>query len=430
MLTKIHGKLVCMKLTLSLIEIIAIAAGFVVILILVGLYFSRVGKKELLQRLSALTSRLGEDIHLNEKAHLDTILTKLEIATDQAAAAVSEVSSDAIRMKRTLDRLPQGILLCDETGDILFKNVAAITLLSFSSTELVAANALDEVIKMSIANMGTAEKSLEIFGESRLTISFKCIPVDDGQRSLGYVVVLENTSEKKKLEDMRRDFVANVSHELKTPMSALGLLAETLADETNFDVIKKLAERIQIEAFRASRTIDDLLDLSRIEAEQSPQRDVVSLNLTVADSIERNRHLASNKQIELKYDEWLDSLNILGDRRQIVSAVSNLIENAIKYSEKGTTVQVNLIRQDENALIEIADSGIGIPERELERIFERFYRVDQARSRESGGTGLGLSIVRHVVQNHSGNISVKSMEGVGSTFTIVFPLFNPNDSSK
>ncbi len=414
-----------MKVTLSTAEFIGAVAALLILLIAVGLYFSKAGKKELLQRLSALASRLGEDIHLNEKTHLDVVLTKLEIATDQAAAAVSEVSSDAIRMKRTLDRLPQGILLCDETGDILFKNVSAIKLLSSTSAELIAANAVDEVINLSISTMGTAEKSVEIFGENRLTVSFKCMSVDDGQRSLGYVVILENTSDKKMLEDIRRDFVANVSHELKTPMSALGLLAETLVDETNPEVIKRLTERIQVEAFRASRTIDDLLDLSRIEAEQSPQREVVSLNHILADSIERNRSSATNRNIAIKFDELPETLSVLGDRRQLASAFSNLIENAIKYSDTESVVQINLIKGENEAIIETADSGIGIPEKDLQRIFERFYRVDQARSRESGGTGLGLSIVRHVVHNHNGNISVKSMEGVGSTFTVTLPLFNP-----
>ena len=192
---------------------------------------------------------------------------------------------------------------------------------------------------------------------------------------------------------------------------------------------QNLTERIQVEAFRASRTIDDLLDLSRIEAEQAPQREIVTLNHTLADSIERNKSSATNRGIEIKYDEWAEDLTVLGDRRQLASAVSNLIENAIKYSDTGSVVQINLVRQETDGVVDVIDSGIGIPEKDLQRIFERFYRVDQARSRESGGTGLGLSIVRHVVHNHNGNISVKSMEGVGTTFTVTLPLFNSNDTS-
>jgi two-component system sensor histidine kinase SenX3 len=220
---------------------------------------------------------------------------------------------------------------------------------------------------------------------------------------------------------MRTDFVANISHELRTPVGALAVLAEALVDEVEPEVVSRLAEKMVMEAHRVGRIIEDLLELSRIEVGESPHREVVSVGLVAAESVERLRHLAANRQITIEVHEPSRRLNVIGDRRQLVSAVANLVENGVKYSDPGATVEVSAHTDGTWVDVVVRDHGIGIPARDLDRIFERFYRVDRGRSRETGGTGLGLAIVRHVASNHRGTVSVTSHEGAGSTFTLRIP---------
>jgi two-component system sensor histidine kinase SenX3 len=219
--------------------------------------------------------------------------------------------------------------------------------------------------------------------------------------------------------------VANVSHELKTPVGALALLAETLAEEDDPAVSRRLSRRMQIEASRVGRVIEDLLDLSRLEAEESPVREPVALHLVIGQAIEQVRPVAELRHIGLDVAQISGRLRVVGDRRQLVSAVFNLLENAVKYSDKGTAVEVTCTTDGREISIAVRDHGIGIPTRDLERIFERFYRVDRSRGRDTGGTGLGLAIVRHVTTNHGGRVDVDSREGEGSTFTIILPA--PSD---
>jgi two-component system sensor histidine kinase SenX3 len=186
-------------------------------------------------------------------------------------------------------------------------------------------------------------------------------------------------------------------------------------------VVARLSHRMRTEAERLGRIIEDLLDLSRIEAEEAPNREPVPVRLVIAEAVERLRPVAEHRGIRLEVDEPAYALAVVADRRQLVSALHNLLDNAIKYSEPGSSVNVVVRHDDEAIEIEVADHGIGIPSRDLERIFERFYRVDRARSRDTGGTGLGLAIVRHVASNHGGDVRVMSREGAGSTFTLRLP---------
>jgi two-component system sensor histidine kinase SenX3 len=175
------------------------------------------------------------------------------------------------------------------------------------------------------------------------------------------------------------------------------------------------------EAMRASRTIDDLLELSRIEAGEASMLDPVPVHLVLAEATERASTAAEQRGITLELEEVSHRVQVLGDRRQLVSAIFNLLDNAIKYSSPGSSVEVRATTDGGTVRMSVADHGIGIPRRDLERIFERFYRVDRARSRETGGTGLGLAIVRHVASNHGGEVTVQSREGEGTTFTLVMP---------
>jgi two-component system sensor histidine kinase SenX3 len=401
---------------------LAIAAGVAAGLICVAYALgSRRGLKALKQRLVALGDRLGADPLPRDPRRLEDALGHVERATEHAAEAVAESSADAIRLRRVLDSLAQAVIVCDEHGELVFRNSRAITLMGSRHGDALAAQAVDELLATTSPG-ASEERTLELYGPPRRTLSVRTESIDNGQRSLGVIAVIEDVSERRRLEEVRRDFVANVSHELKTPMGALGLLAETLLAETEPEVSRRLAQRIHSEAFRISRIIDDLLDLSRIENEESPPREPVLVNLVMAEAAERVRSAAEQREVEIKLEEPSPPVAVLGDRRQLTSALYNLLENAVKFSYEGGVVEFTGVIDGDDVVIAVADKGLGIPTRDLERIFERFYRVDHGRSRSTGGTGLGLSIVRHVANSHSGTVNVDSREGEGSTFTLRLPL--------
>jgi two-component system, OmpR family, sensor histidine kinase SenX3 len=234
------------------------------------------------------------------------------------------------------------------------------------------------------------------------------------------LVTVEDITTKSRIETVQTDFVANLSHELKTPIGAVAALADSLTGETETEVVWRLAERIVSESHRMARIVDALLDLSRIEFSGTEDWTKVDLAPVLVEVVSTNQHAAKRQGIGLSLT-GASQLNVLGDRSQLVSGFSNLVDNAIKYSEPGGIVSVSSSIVGEEVVVAITDHGIGISKQQQDRIFERFYRVDKARSRATGGTGLGLSIVRHIVLEHGGTIEVVSEEGVGSTFTVRLP---------
>ena len=241
-------------------------------------------------------------------------------------------------------------------------------------------------------------------------------------------MLVDDVSELRRLEAVRRDFVANLSHELKTPLGALSLLAETLDGEEDPEVVARLTARVGAEATRFARIVDDLLDLSRIEAGGMGPLVPVPLSALIEEAVEGFLAQAAARDIVLKVAPLDRDLLVLANRRDAVSAIANLVDNAIKYSEPGGTVWVGEERRGARACVLVRDEGIGISGRDQERIFERFYRVDRARSRSTGGTGLGLAIVRHVAAYHGGEVSVQSVEGEGSTFTLCLAVASEEHS--
>ncbi|MHB1852336.1 MAG: sensor histidine kinase, partial [Acidimicrobiales bacterium] len=314
----------------------AILVAATVLALLVGRHS---GRRALSQRLTALGSRLGLDSP-DENASLETALSYLEQVTGAATEAVAEASADAIRLRRSLDTFPQGVVLCDENGAVVYRNTRADALMTSRRGDALAAQVVTELLE-DAWDTGAAERTLDLYGPPRRTLTVRAQLIDDGRRPLGVIAVIEDVSERRRLEEIRRDFVANVSHELKTPMGALGLLAETLVAEPDEDVARRLASRIHTEAFRVSRIIDDLLDLSRIESEEAPPREPVPVNLVMAEAVERVRATAEQRNITITMDEAEPQVVVLGDRRQLVSAMHALVENAVNYSYDGSTVTVS-----------------------------------------------------------------------------------------
>jgi two-component system, OmpR family, sensor histidine kinase SenX3 len=238
------------------------------------------------------------------------------------------------------------------------------------------------------------------------------------------LLLVEDQTESRRVEEIRRDFVANTSHELKTPVGALALLAETVEDAADDpEAVRRFAGRMRQEASRLTNLVQDMITLSRIQAaEPIPDPVPAKLDLVVAEALDRCRMKASARGIEL-VATGTHGLSVLGDEDLLITALRNLLENAVAYSPDKTRVEVSTqLTAGEAVEISVADQGIGIPERDRERIFERFYRVDPARSRATGGTGLGLAIVKHVTAAHGGQVTVESIEGSGSTFTLRLPL--------
>ena len=238
-----------------------------------------------------------------------------------------------------------------------------------------------------------------------------------------YILLLaEDRSESYRLDDVRRDFVANISHELKTPIGAVGLLAEALASASDEpEQVKRFAKRLTKESERLARITQEIIELSRLQATDAlAKAELVEIDHVVAVAIDQNRVLADSHKVNLVSGGDAGA-EVYGDETLLVVALNNLVSNAIQYSPKGTRVGVGVNCHEGIVEIAVTDQGVGIPDDDQDRVFERFFRTDPARSRNTGGSGLGLSIVKHVVQNHGGDVRVWSQPGHGSTFTIRLP---------
>jgi two-component system sensor histidine kinase SenX3 len=249
------------------------------------------------------------------------------------------------------------------------------------------------------------------------------VPLDDDRIAL----VADDRTEARRVDEVRRDFVANVGHELKTPVGALALLAEATGDAADDpEAVRRFTGRMQREATRLGRLVQDIIDLSRVQGtDPTAQRGPVQLDAVVAEAVDRAREGAAGKRIELVTGPT-SGLVVEGDERQLCTALYNLLDNAVAYSPEDTRVAVGVVPDGSGSVeITVTDQGIGIPLAEQDRIFERFYRVDPARSRDTGGTGLGLAIVKHIATGHGGEVTVWSREGSGSTFTLRLPVPTP-----
>ncbi len=264
-------------------------------------------------------------------------------------------------------------------------------------------------------------------GEGLRDLTVKIISLTDEDLIL---VLISDESEAERVHEVRRDFVANISHELKTPIGALSLLSEAVLSAKNDpESVTKFATRMQHEAKRLTELVQEIINLSRLQDSDPLQvAQELTINELVRTAVDQCATTSEARNIWVSITEGPDAV-VLGDREQLIMAIHNLIENAINYSPEETKVSVTTQSQEDIVEISVADQGIGISEDELERIFERFYRVDPARSRETGGTGLGLSIVKHVTSKHGGEVKVWSSPNVGSTFALRLPIYNQDNGA-
>ncbi len=402
--------------------VVAVAAGVV----LLAVAWALLTRRATARRLAALTARMGEsDLQFGGRAGLETGLAKLERVVDTTVAIANEARSGQSLLEQALAVVPQGVVVGDDQGTVVFQNGAAAGLLEAHGRTTPARDTVLHLL--AAAADGKADSaSLDVDGPPPRTLQFQSSPLHDDQRTLGGIVVIDDRSAQDRHETARREFVDNIGQELKRPVGALGLLAETLVGEKDPAVVARLARRLQNESQRVARVIDDLMLLSRMDAEEHPAPEAVPVHLIVAQAAERVRAAAQDKDITVNFGEPAHRLSVVGDRRQLVAAVYNLLDNAVKYSPARSVVEVRG-RPDGNGWVTVSvkDRGIGIPEADLDHIFERFYRVEGTRARNLGGNGLGLAIVRHVVGTHRGEVRVSSAEGEGSTFVLRLPAGPP-----
>jgi two-component system sensor histidine kinase SenX3 len=315
-------------------------------------------------------------------------------------------------------------------GDVVLEHSAGVTTLNIIREQYLNNEFLLRLVRATRRSGKSQEVTMELprgpigAGTHDLLVRVSLLGED------GLIVILIfDDSEMRRLDAIRRDFVANISHELKTPIGALSILSEAvLGASDDPEAITRFATRMQTEASRLSELVQEIINLSRLQDDDPLKRaQPISISEAIKEAIDQSRLNAEARKVEIVYNND-DSAIVNGDRDQITMAIHNLVENAINYSPDATRVAIGVNEVDGICEISVSDQGIGIPEKDLERIFERFYRVDAARSRITGGTGLGLSIVKHVVTNHGGDISVWSVEGAGSTFTIRLPLVNDTNN--
>ena len=339
---------------------------------------------------------------------------KLAPRVDLAANVIDE------QMLKAFDLLPIGVVISRNANGDLLRNRIATEMTGVRHVDILVDEAVVALVQETIET-GEQNKSMQVAGPPDRFFQLNSQRLNND----GVVVTIEDTTDRVRIDTVRTDFVANLSHELKTPIGGIAALGDTMVDETDPVVMKQLAERIVRESFRMAGIVTDVLDLSRIEFGRSTEWERIEMNGVIKEVIALSQDNARRHKVELVTSGDFAS-EVFGVRSQLVSAFSNLVENAVKYSDEDRLVKIIGNVGADDMSIAIIDQGLGIAPKDHERIFERFYRVDRARSRSTGGTGLGLSIVRHVVDNHGGKIEVKSNEGEGATFTVVLPRSKEN----
>ena len=364
------------------------------------------------------------------------LTNELNAITTRLRDRLDELTEERDRAGQILEALDDGVLLLDGAGRLLVANPAARSWFGLPDAlrpGLPAKRVLGVPQVTALAEQAAATRApvagscTLVFPEPR-TLAMRAFPLADRGPTGRIVVTVTDITQRHRLEVLRRDFVANASHELKTPVAAVRALAETLLTALPDDpeAGRRFAERIGREAERLEVLARDLLDLSRVERgtlDVEPV-DLVGLTKEVADGY---TDLAEERRVRL-HTELQPQLSLRGDRAQLGLLVSNLLDNALRHTAAKGTVRIRLEAAEGRAVIQVVDTGEGIPAGELSRVFERFYRVDKARARQTGGTGLGLAIVRHVAEAHGGTVRVDSELGRGSSFTVSLPLAGPSAS--
>lgn len=420
---------------------LSLALGLLVLLLVAALVSSRLARGitrpiEEMTRLARGITR-GEfnrdAVHVKSRDELGQLARAIHHMSISLQRQLGTIRESEGRLKSVIETMPSGLLLVDAEGKIMLVNPAIEHMLGVKGTEITGKSYtqfahsydLGHLIEKCVASRSNIREEIHLFLPEERILEASLSPIiGDEQHIAGVVIVLHDITAIRRLEKMRSEFVANVSHEIKTPVTSVIGFAETLLDGAMEDeeTCRSFLQIIYEESQRLHRLIGDILDLSKIESRELPLQiekfDISRLVRSTADTLNGQ---AEKKDQTLNLD-LPDVLEVDGDIDRIRQIVVNLLSNAIAYTPGGGRIDVTVASEAGRWRLEVADTGVGIPEKDLPRIFERFYRVDKARSRESGGTGLGLAIVKHLVDALHGSIEVNSRVGEGTTFKLTFPL--------
>ncbi len=356
---------------------------------------------------------------------LDELGQAIATMADRVGQRLTVAEQTTATLEVVLGALSQATILFDGDDRLVYANPSASTILGAVPNELsgLAPLQLQNAVREARESRDQVSRVLD-HGSPTRRIRAVATPFAGDDRVL---LAVADITERERTDAIRRDFVANASHELKTPVSTIIASSEALRialDRGDSSAIG-FAARIEDSALQLDRLVGDLLDLSRLEKEQ-PELEQVQIDQLVRDEVERLRGEAEERG--LTFELTSEPVTAMVNHRDVAIATRNLLDNAVRYTSSGGSIVVTVVRDDGHVLISVEDSGEGIPTRDIERVFERFYRVDSARSRATGGTGLGLAIVKHVAESHRGSVSVESELGVGSTFTIRLPAGRGGES--
>ncbi|MCC0635613.1 MULTISPECIES: HAMP domain-containing sensor histidine kinase [unclassified Clostridioides] len=369
-------------------------------------------------------------LNISAKGELGELARNFNHMIKNMDDTLEEVQYKHLQLRSILKSISHGILAIDVNGNILLINDEAKEMIKSEPNKLVEGHNInavikeEEILKQILQFIGSKEnETAKITTKDDIVYKIKVDPVylqNTNNVIIGSIVNIEDITKKVKLENMRSDFVANVSHELKTPLTSISGFVETLKSNENIDANtrNRFLEIIESESDRLKRLIDDILLLSFVENKDTLLMEDVVIYDVFREVYEITQRSASEKNIEVLYKCDDKSINILSNRDYIKQVFLNLVDNAIKYTQDNGIVQVVVLKDEEKIIIKVIDNGVGIPKEDVERIFERFYRVDKARSRDVGGTGLGLAITKHIVKSLNGCIKVKSELGIGSEFIV------------
>ena len=375
-------------------------------------------------------------INISAKGELGQLVDNFNYMIDTIDTTIQEVEYKNLQLKSIVKSISHGILAIDINGNVLLINKEAKNIIKASYVDPIEGKNINNVIKDDkILNeisrfIGSKKtKMKQITNDEEIVYNIKLDPIylqSSKNVIIGSIINIENVTERVRLENMRSDFVANVTHELKTPLTSISGFVETLRINENID--HKTRDRflgiIENESDRLKRLIDDILLLSFIENKDTISYEKIDISNLFKEIYELTINYAKSKNIELRYKIENEDIVINSNRDYIKQIFLNLIDNAIKYTPDGGFVETSVYQNDENIFINIKDNGIGISKEDTSRVFERFYRVDKARSRDVGGTGLGLAIVKHIVKSLNGTIAIKSELNVGTEFIVSIPKKN------
>jgi two-component system phosphate regulon sensor histidine kinase PhoR len=431
-------KLMFPRAGIALVLLASVLLGLVAAVLAAIFYYSAAAHAREMRRSMETLLRPSQDWNFTPVSdEMSALASSLQLSARQVRVMVETLQRESSRLEAILSSMVEAVVAVDPLLRITFVNRAFAELMGMTLpivpgiplVQVARDHALLDMCTKVLAAGESQQRRLVLAAAGARSFEVQLAPLA-GDPNRGAIVMLYDVTDMERLERIRKDFVANVSHELRTPLAAVTGYAETLLEGAldDHENGRKFVEIILSKARQLNNIVADLLVLSTLEGGKPPLPEPISLRDSIESALRTVEPVARTRGVRLVCGPF-DDLNVLGHEIRLEQVFVNLLDNAIKFNRPDGEVRVDVARAPESALVSVKDTGLGIPSRDLPRIFERFYRVDKARSRATGGTGLGLAIVKHAVEQMGGSVSVESRLGQGSVFTIALPPFDNNHSA-